>query len=268
MEAAKAAEIHEVIMRMPEQYDTIVGDRGGKLSGGQRQRIAIARALVRNPSVLILDEATSALDPATESAINETIEAIARTKEKTIISVTHRLVSIQNSDQIFVFDQGRLVESGTHQSLLEIETGKYNESWEKQNGFVVSEDGVHITVTNEKLKTIPSLQDIEEDLLTELSSLFVTEVYAKNRDIIVEGDDKFYVIVRGTVDVLIGHEQTKVATLNDGDFFGEIALIKNIPRTATIKSKSPVTLLSLQREAFQTLLKKAPHILAVLENRK
>ena len=108
--AAKAAEIHNFILTLPQGYDTPVGDRGGQLSGGQRQRIALARALVRNPAILILDEATSALDPATEAEIMTTLERIA--KKCTVIVITHRMAHALRADVMFVMDKGCLVVSG------------------------------------------------------------------------------------------------------------------------------------------------------------
>jgi ATP-binding cassette subfamily B protein len=108
--AAKAAEIHDFILTLPQGYDTPVGERGGQLSGGQRQRIALARALVRKPAILILDEATSALDPATEAEILTTLEHIA--KECTVIVITHRMAHALRADTVFVMDKGCLVVSG------------------------------------------------------------------------------------------------------------------------------------------------------------
>lgn len=108
--AAKNAEIDEFILTLPQGYDTPVGDRGGQLSGGQRQRIALARALVRNPAILILDEATSALDPATEVDIMNTIEHL--TKEHTIIMITHRMAHALRADKMFVLENGSIVVSG------------------------------------------------------------------------------------------------------------------------------------------------------------
>jgi ATP-binding cassette subfamily B protein len=108
--SAKAAEIHIFILSLPQGYDTPVGDRGGQLSGGQRQRIALARALVRNPAILILDEATSALDPATEVEIMTTLERIA--KKCTVIVITHKIVHALRADVMFVMDKGCLVVSG------------------------------------------------------------------------------------------------------------------------------------------------------------
>ena len=115
--AARAAEIHDFITGLPQAYDTVVGERGGRLSGGERQRIAIARAILRDPAILVLDEATSALDPATEAALNATLARVAR--GRTVVAVTHRLQSVTGVDRIFVLDHGRLVEEGPHAELLE-----------------------------------------------------------------------------------------------------------------------------------------------------
>ena len=126
-DAAKSAEIHDFIGTLPQGYDTPVGEMGGHLSGGQRQRLSLARAILRNPTILVLDEATSALDPATEAAINATLEKLAQ--NCTMISVTHRLTSAVNLDQIFVMDQGQLIEQGTHRELLN-KKGLYYNMWQ------------------------------------------------------------------------------------------------------------------------------------------
>jgi len=114
--AAKIAEADDFIDRLPERYDTIVGERGQKLSGGQRQRIAIARAVLKNPPILILDEATSAVDNETEAAIQRSLDRI--TLNRTTIAIAHRLSTIRNAHQIYVMEQGQLVEAGTHDELL------------------------------------------------------------------------------------------------------------------------------------------------------
>lgn len=131
-QAAQIAEAHDFITRLPKGYDTIVGERGQKLSGGQRQRLAIARAILKNPPILVLDEATSAVDNETEAAIQRSLEKI--TQNRTTIAIAHRLSTIRNADRIYVMDQGELVEWGTHEDLLE-RHGLYAGLWQVQMGI-------------------------------------------------------------------------------------------------------------------------------------
>jgi ATP-binding cassette subfamily B protein len=114
--AARAAHIDELIASLPDGYDTVVGERGHRFSGGERQRIAIARALLRDPPVLVLDEATSALDTGTERAVQSALDRLAA--GRTTVTIAHRLSTVQNADQIIVLDHGRIVERGTHVALL------------------------------------------------------------------------------------------------------------------------------------------------------
>jgi ATP-binding cassette subfamily B protein len=120
--AARAAQVHDLIASLPEGYDTMVGSRGYRFSGGEKQRIAIARTLLRDPRILILDEATSALDNETERAVQQAFDALA--KGRTTITIAHRLSTIRDADQIAVVDQGRITESGTHHTLL-THNGRY-----------------------------------------------------------------------------------------------------------------------------------------------
>ncbi len=116
VQAAKQANIHEFIMTLPKGYDTVLGDRALNVSGGQRQRITIARALVRDPQLLIFDEATSSLDSESEKLIQESIEELRN--NKTIIIISHRLSTIKNADLIYVLDKGEIIESGTYKALM------------------------------------------------------------------------------------------------------------------------------------------------------
>ncbi len=131
MIAAKNAEAHAFIQQLPQGYDTVVGERGQKLSGGQRQRLAIARALLKDPPILILDEATSAVDNETEAAIQKSLEYI--TANRTTVAIAHRLSTIRYADCIYVMEHGKIVEQGKHEELL-AHKGIYAQLWNVQTG--------------------------------------------------------------------------------------------------------------------------------------
>jgi ATP-binding cassette subfamily B protein len=119
----------DFILRMPDGWNTMVGERGLKLSGGEKQRVAIARTLLKNPAIMIFDEATSALDSATEKAIQAELREIAR--DRTTLVIAHRLSTIIDADQILVLDAGRIIERGTFRELLDGD-GKFAEMWRLQ----------------------------------------------------------------------------------------------------------------------------------------
>ena len=136
LNAAKQAEAHEFILMLRDHkgrmgYDAHLGEQGVKLSGGQRQRIALARAILKDAPILVLDEATSALDSEVEAAIQTAFERVM--EGKTVLAIAHRLSTLSKMDKIIVMDQGRIVESGSHQSLLE-KDGLYSRYWTRQSG--------------------------------------------------------------------------------------------------------------------------------------
>ncbi len=278
--AARQAEIHDLILQLPQQYETPVGEAGGSLSGGQRQRIAIARAILRNPALLILDEATSALDPGTEAALNQTLQTLAR--GRTVVTVTHRLSSVVTADRIFVMERGRLAESGSHGELL-ARQGLYAHLWQKQTSFEISADGRMATVRPEYLRQMALFAGLTEATLAHLTERFSVENVPAHQFIFRQGDpgDKLYLIARGQVEVLVRPMQgsTKgnvqdgnpvaercIDTMGDGDHFGEMALLQDVPRNASIRTRTNTLLLTLPKVAFLALLSELPPLQAVIDS--
>ena len=263
--AARASQIHDLLASWPRGYDTQVGERGGRLSGGQRQRVALARAILRDPALLLLDEPTSALDPVTEAAFNETLAHIGR--GRTVVTVTHRLSSVMRADRIFVMQDGRLAEKGTHAELLAL-GGSYAQMWRRQHeGLAISRDGRRAEIAPVRLRAMPLFADLDEPILQGIAERFSTERLPADRTVFEQGDsgDKFYVIAHGLVDVIRrdddGVEQ-RLSTLRDGDVFGEMALLHDAPRTAAIRTRAPCLLLTLSRHQFTQLLEDAPTLRA------
>jgi ATP-binding cassette subfamily B protein len=127
--AARSAQIHDFIQRLPLGYDTAVGERGLKLSGGEKQRVGIARTLLKDPPILLLDEATSALDSETEHEIQDALRQAG--KGRTVLTIAHRLSTVAEADRIVVLEQGEVVEQGTHDDLL-ARNGRYAQLWQRQ----------------------------------------------------------------------------------------------------------------------------------------
>jgi ABC-type multidrug transport system fused ATPase/permease subunit len=137
IEAARKAHCHEFIEKLPEKYQTFVGERGVKLSGGERQRVAIARAMLKDAPILVLDEATSSLDSQSEQLIQQALDVLM--KGKTVLVIAHRLSTIMKMDRILVLEHGTVVADGTHQTLLR-ENGLYAKLWNIQAGGFMAED--------------------------------------------------------------------------------------------------------------------------------
>jgi ATP-binding cassette subfamily B protein len=251
---------------MPAGYETIVDERGSALSGGQRQRIAIARTFVQIPSILFLDEPTSMLDPITEASVNEVFLELS--KGRTVVMVTHRLASARHFNKIIVIHEGKVIEQGSHDELLEL-GGRYRSLWDKQNGFSITNHG-YVKITAARLQTIPIFADLEQSSLEDLAGEFSTEIFEPGVTVIQEGakGDKFCIIVRGSLQVLKKGSDgidKPIVVLVDGDHFGEIALLKSIPRTASLKTLSHTTCLSLSHERFSRLVELHPKLLQALE---
>jgi ATP-binding cassette subfamily B (MDR/TAP) protein 7 len=131
---AKASNLHETIMRFPQQYKTIVGERGLKLSGGEKQRVAIARTMLKNPYIFVYDEATSSLDSITEQNILASMKKLMQ--GRTSICIAHRLVTVLDADEIFVLEKGKVVEKGSHKHLISNPNSLYHNMWQKQSDQV------------------------------------------------------------------------------------------------------------------------------------
>jgi ATP-binding cassette, subfamily B, bacterial len=250
--ATRAAEVHDVIALLPEGYDTLAGERGGRLSGGQRQRVALARALLRKPSILILDEATSALDPGTEAAILNTLERLRA--HHTIVSVTHRLNSVAGADRILVMDRGALAEQGTHAQLV-AQDGCYRRMWEKQAGFTLDQARHQAEISLERLRQVGAFYGMSGEVLAEARTLLRTEEYPAAHTVNRQGDygASLYIIVRGSVELLMEKSSgvvRQVAVLQEGDAFGEASLLESEPESETVRTLVPCVFLTINRAKF------------------
>ncbi|HYO50996.1 MAG TPA: ABC transporter transmembrane domain-containing protein, partial [Chloroflexia bacterium] len=251
---AEDAQLSDYIASLPAGYDTVLGERGVRMSGGQRQRLAIARALLRNPRVLIFDEATSALDAHTEMEILEILDELAR--GRTTISITHRLSIAAKADRIYVLDHGRLVEEGSHQELVRA-GGLYHKLYEEQTSYATGKVSSKLDLEVARLRSIPLFQALDATALAHVAQQLMPERFASGEDIVRQGEegDKLYIIDSGQVEVLVGGEQDahRVNQLADGDFFGEMALVTGETRNATVRAITPTRLYSLSSSDFREL---------------
>ena len=243
-------------------YATTIGERGLRLSGGQRQRLAIARAIIRDPSVLVFDEATSALDPVTESHVLETIHRVS--DGRTLITVTHNLANVSNCDCIFVLSGGRLVEKGNHSELLDA-GGLYKSMFSEQSRRESAWDS-RITSSNEScdLRDVPLLAGLDKESLGVVSRLMRVERYRTGDYIFNQGDSAecLYFIAGGEVEITVNNRGVTqhINTLHKGDYFGEVSLLGNELRTASARAALPSRLYSLSKTDFMQLLDREPDI--------
>ena len=256
MAAVRAARLAGWIESLPAGPDTVLGERGVRMSGGQRQRLAIARALLRDPRILILDEATSALDARTEAEILETLDEAA--SGRTTLSITHRLSLAARSDYVVVLEQGRIVEQGTHAELARA-GGAYQRLFDEQTAYV-SAGLTPVGIEVARLRTIPLFGDLGPRELAELAERLAVEQRAAGEDVVRQGDEgrKLYLLGSGQVEVLVAADggERRVNTLNEGDFFGEMALLTDEPCAATVRTTMPSELYSLSRADLVSLLER------------
>lgn len=256
--AARAARLETWIASLPAGVETVLGERGVRMSGGQRQRLAIARALVRDPAVLILDEATSALDARTEAEILETLDAAAR--GRTTISITHRLSLAARSDYVFVLDDGEIVEEGTHAELARA-GGPYQRLYDEQAAHM-SAGFAPIGIEAARLRAIPLLAGLGPAELAELAERLAIERHDAGHEVVRQGEDgrKAYLVASGQLEVATtqGGRERRINVLNEGDYFGEMALLTDEARVATVRATMPTELYSLTRSDFASVLDHDP----------
>ncbi len=264
--AVKAAQLESYVETLPNGYDTVLGERGVLMSGGQRQRLSIARALLRDPRILILDEATSALDATTEREILQTLAVLAR--GRTTISITHRLSLAALADQVVVLDKGQVVERGTHAELARA-GGLYQQLYEEQTGHVTTEVRVRSGVDPGRLRAIPLLGNLSGETLAAVADRLMPERYAAGEVVVRQHEpgDKLFIVGRGAVEIVVkdGAGERRINTLTEGEYFGEMALLEEKPRVATVRTIMPSELYSLSRGDFLALLESVPDIRASVD---
>jgi len=259
--AAEAAQLHEFIAGLPAGYETVLGDRGVRMSGGQRQRLAIARALLRDPTVLILDEATSALDARTEADLRRSLADAGA--GRTVVSISHRLTSIVDSDRIFVLAGGRLAEQGTHEELLAA-GGLYYQLWtEQQGGGAPVEVPMGVGAAS-ALAAVPLLAHVPPPILDELARIATREHYGPGAE--VAGSDgpagRLLVVLEGELEFVRDAPGggPLAAHFGPGDFIGELSLVREQRLPAPLRALTRVRLLSLERSDFLDVAQSRPEL--------
>jgi ABC-type multidrug transport system fused ATPase/permease subunit len=262
--AAELAQAHDFIVTLPDGYDTQIGERGAGLSGGQRQRIALARALLRDPSVLIIDEATSALDATTQRAVQ--LGLARRLHEdrppRTIVKIAHRLETVADADAIFVLDRGRLVEEGRHGELM-AGGGLYAQLVADQVGALADAVGPSRAQLVRWLARLSPFAELPAEALTDLAQLLIRTERQPGEEIYLRGTapDALYLVGRGRVEVLTvddDGEERIVNTVVPGQVLGLTSFSRRTPRTTSARAASDVVVFELPRAIYEATVGSRP----------
>jgi ABC-type multidrug transport system fused ATPase/permease subunit len=262
--AAELAQAHDFIVNLPDGYDTHIGERGAGLSGGQRQRIALARALLRDPSVLIVDEATSALDSTTQRAVQLGLERRLHGDRppRTIVKIAHRLETVADADVIFVLDRGRLVEEGQHDELM-ARGGLYAQLVADQVGALADAVGPTQAQIVRWLARLSPFAELPIDALTRLAQLLIRTEPQPGEAIYDRGSasDALYLVGRGRVDVLTVEddgEERIVNTVVPGQVLGLTGFSRRTPRTTSARAASDGVVFELPRAVYEATVGNRP----------
>ena len=252
--ASRMAEVDAFATKLPSGYETVLGERGSRLSGGQRQRIGLARALIRNPELLILDEATSALDPLTEESVLLTLRGLKGSR--TIIMVTHRMESAKLADRVIVMDHGIVVEQGAPDDLM-------------RNGsfFARMTTGGRAAARLEVIrKALSVYHQVPPAYLDQLAGQASDFTYSKGETVVCQGEpaDALYVVLSGELTAVLnqGGFEAVVNTFSAGASFGESCLVEGAVRSATVRASTDVVVARISAdhlEVARALSNKSPH---------